>query len=71
MIVEKATKKFKCDASGCQNKCDYVVINKKFVFDGNIYLCSTCLNVLYNEISKFVVPKPIKPIFKKGVKNEK
>ncbi len=70
MIVEKATKKVKCDASGCNNKCDYVIINKRFVFDGNIYLCSNCISMLYGEISKFIVPKSIKPIYKKGGKNE-
>lgn len=66
MIVEKAVKKVKCDASGCNKKCDYVIINKRFVFDGNVYLCVTCLNQLYKEISKFIVPKNVKPIFKGG-----
>ena len=70
MIVEKAAKRVKCDASGCDNKCDYVIINKRFVFDGNVYLCSNCLNQLYGEISKFIVPKSIKPVYKRG-KNEK
>ena len=71
MTVERAVKRVKCDASGCANKCDYVIVNKKFVFDGNFYLCSNCLNTLYNEIAKFIIPKSLKPIYKKGGKNEK
>ena len=70
MIVEKAKTKVKCDASGCNNKCDYTIVNKKFVFDGNVYLCESCLNGLYGEIGKFVVPKNVKPIYKKGGKDE-
>ena len=70
MLVEKAVKRVKCDASGCMNRCDYVIINKRFVFDGNIYLCNNCLNELYGEISRYIVPKSIKPIYKGG-KGEK
>lgn len=70
MIVEKAIKRVKCDASGCNNKCDYVIVNKRFVFDGNVYLCASCLNDLYGEISKYIIPKSIKPIYKGG-KGEK
>ena len=44
MIVEKAKTRVKCDASGCNNLCDYVIVNKRFIFDGNVYLCSNCLN---------------------------
>lgn len=71
MIVERAKVKVKCDASGCNNLCDYVIVNKKFVFDGSVYLCANCFNELYSEMGKFVIPKNIKPIYKKGVKNGK
>ena len=70
MLVEVAKTKVKCDASGCNNLCDYVIVNKKFIFDGSIYLCKTCMNELYGEIGKFFVPKNLKPIYKKGDKNE-
>ncbi len=70
MIVEKAKVKVKCDASGCNNPCDYVIVNKKFIFDGNIYLCSSCANELYSELGKFLVPKAINPIYKKRGKDE-
>ena len=70
MIVERAKMRVKCDASGCDRPCDYVIVNKKFIFDGNVYLCSHCMNELYGEIGKFIVPKPVKPIFKKGGKDE-
>ena len=70
MIVEKLKRKIKCDANGCDNYADYTIINKKYFFSGNVYLCSACLNNLYGEIGKFVKPKNIKPIYKKGEKNE-
>ena len=53
MTVEKAKVRVKCDASGCNNLCDYVIVNKKFVFDGSVYLCEDCMKSLYNEIGKF------------------
>ena len=70
MIVEKAKVRVKCDASGCNNLCDYVIVNKKFVFDGSVYLCEKCMKSLYAEIGKFMIPKNITPIYKKGGKNE-
>ena len=70
VIVEKAKTKVKCDASSCSNLCSYVIVNKKFVFDGSVYLCENCMNELYGEIGKYFVPKNIKPIFKKGGKDE-
>ena len=70
MLVETAKARVKCDASGCDNICNYTIVNKRFVFDGNVYLCEACLNVLYKEIGKFIVPKNLKPIYKKGGKDE-
>ena len=66
MVVERAKTKVKCDASSCSNLCNYVIVNKKFVFDGSVYLCDKCMKELYGEIGKYFVPKGIKPIFKKG-----
>ena len=70
MTVEKTKMKIKCDASGCKNLADFSIVNKKFIFDGSFYLCSSCMNDLYKEIGKFIVPKNIKPIYKKGEKND-
>ena len=70
MLVEKTNCKIKCDASGCNNTCDFQIVNKKFVFDGSVYLCETCLNELYGEMGKFMIPKSVKPIYKKGGKDE-
>ena len=70
MLVEKSKVKVKCDASGCSNPCVYTIVNKKFVFDGNVYLCENCMNELYGEIGKYMVPKNLKPIYKKGGKDE-
>ena len=70
MIVEKINRKIKCDASGCENICDYQIVNKKFIFDGSVYLCEHCINDLYGEIGKYMIPKSVKPIYKKGGKDE-
>ena len=70
MLVEKTKTKVKCDASGCENKSEYCIVNKRFVFDGSVYLCENCMNELYGEIGKYMVPKNLKPIYKKGGKDE-
>ena len=70
VLVEKTKTKVKCDASGCGNFSEYQIVNKKFVFDGSVYLCDKCLNELYGEMGRFVIPKTVKPIFKKGGKDE-
>ena len=70
MLVEKTKNKIKCDASGCENVSTFQILNKRFVFDGSVYLCEKCLNELYGEMGKYVVPKSVKPIYKKGGKDE-
>lgn len=71
MLIEKPKVRVKCDASGCNNLCDYVIVNKKFIFDGNVYLCKDCMNELYGEMGRLFVPKSVKPIYKQGGKGEK
>ena len=70
MKVEKTKTKVKCDASGCLKMSDYQIVNKKFVFDGSVYLCEQCMNELYGEIGKYFIPKSLKPIYKKGGRDE-
>jgi len=70
MLVEKAKTRIKCDASGCDNICNFQIVNKRFVFDGSVYLCDKCINELYGEIGKYIVPKNVKPIYKKGGKDD-
>lgn len=71
MILEKINTKVKCDASGCNNFSVYKIVNKRFVFNGNYYLCKECMNELYGLIGKEITPKSPEPIYKKkGVKDE-
>ena len=70
MLVEKINRKIKCDVSACENIATYQIVNKRFVFDGSVYLCERCLNELYGEIGKYVIPKNLKPIYKRGGKDE-
>ncbi len=69
MIVERTANNTKCDSSDCVNKCEYAIVNRRFIFDGSIYLCQRCLNALYSEIGRFILPKNIKPIYKKERKH--
>jgi len=68
--VETSRTKVKCDASGCNQISKYTIVNKRFVFDGNVYLCENCMNELYGEIGKLFTPKSLKPIYKKGGKDD-
>ena len=70
MTVERTKQKIKCDSSDCNNLADFCIVNKKFIFDGSVFLCNACVKKLYSEIGKFIVPKNIKPIYKKGAKDE-
>lgn len=70
MNIEQTKVKIKCSASGCQNRSAYTIINKKFVFDGNFYLCENCLGELYSLIGGVITPKSPTPIYKKRSRNE-
>ena len=71
MKIEKLNVKVKCDMSGCNSLCEYKIVNKKLVFNCNYYFCNKCLNELFGEIGKIILPKSPTPIFKKkGVKDE-
>ena len=70
MMVERAKTKVKCDASGWQNICTYTIVNKRFVFDGSVYLCEECMKEINGEKGRFFIPKNVKPIYKKGGKDE-
>ena len=48
MNIEQTKVKIKCSVSGCDNHSTYTIVNKKCVFDGNFYLCDSCLKDLYS-----------------------
>lgn len=70
MNVEQTKIKIKCSASGCNNQSEYTIVNKKFVFDGNFYLCQNCMKELYTLLGGVLVPKSPNPIYKKRSKDE-
>lgn len=70
MLVERTKVKIKCDASACSELAEFAIVNKKFVFDGSVYLCNSCMNELYGEIGKYFIPKNVRPVYKKGGKDE-
>ena len=65
MKIEKCEKKIKCDFYGCKNYAEFSVQTNKF-FANKMHFCKECLNGLYLEIGKNLVPKAIKTPFKKG-----
>ncbi len=70
MNIEPTKIKIKCSCSGCNNQSSYTIVNKKFVFDGNFYLCEDCLKQLYSMMGKILIPKSPQPIYKKRSKDE-
>lgn len=70
MNIEQTKVKVKCSASGCNNQSNYTIVNKKFVFDGNFYLCESCLKDLYAMLGGVLTPKSPTPIYKKRSKDE-
>ena len=70
MNIEQTKVKVKCSVSGCDNHSDYTIVNKKFVFDGNFYLCKNCLSQLYSMLGGVLTPKSPEPIYKKRSKND-
>ena len=69
MEIEKCQKKIKCDFNGCKNMAEFSISTKK-VFSSKMHFCKECLNGLYLEIGKKLVPKAPKTPFKKGEKHE-
>ena len=65
MNIEQTKVKIRCSVSGCDNRSTYTIVNKKFVFDGNFYLCDSCLKDLYSMIGGVLTPKSPTPIYKK------
>lgn len=70
MNIEQTKVKIRCSVSGCDNFSEYTIVNKKFVFDGNFYLCNSCLRDLYSMIGGVLTPKSPTPIYKKRSKDE-
>lgn len=68
MELLKTDKKLKCDVAGCKNMCDYSFVFRKNLFHTNMYVCKTCLNEMYKQIGKHIVPTSISNVYKK--KNE-
>lgn len=71
MQIEKTKARIKCDVSGCGNISDYTIVNKKIVFDGNIYMCEKCFKELYRLIGEQLIPASPTPIYKKQNKGAK
>ena len=70
MNIEQTKIKIKCSVSGCEERASYTIVNKKFVFDGNFYLCESCMKNLYSMMGAVLTPKSPTPIYKKRSKDE-
>ena len=70
MNIEQTKVRIKCSASGCNNQSSYTIVNKKFVFDGNFYMCDSCMRQLYSMMGGVLTPKSPTPVYKKRSKDE-
>lgn len=69
MEIVKTNQKVKCDVYGCKNFATYTLKTKK-MFGNSTHYCEECLKEIYEEIGKFLIPKPAKTPFKtKKIKN--
>lgn len=63
MKIEKCQHKVKCDFDGCKNLADYYVSTRGF-FRNEFAFCKSCMNELFEDLSKIFVPKAIESHFK-------
>lgn len=63
MKVEKCNHRVKCDFCGCKNFANYYLSTKGF-FKNEFAFCETCMEELFEEMSKIFVPKAIESHFK-------
>ena len=47
----------KCDIAGCNNEAKYTISLKRGIFKGYTDICHHCLNELYTQCGKFVIPQ--------------
>ena len=72
MNIEKNIHKIKCDVNGCKNMAEHRIEFKKLVRNSDMHICSSCLNALYSEMAKLIVPKsPQNMLVKSGFKTSK
>lgn len=71
MTLEKVNLNIKCDMPGCSNKAEYMLKSRKMFKIGDMFFCKQCLEELYAEIGKIIIPKSPENIFKKIKVKEK
>ncbi len=68
MIIKNVVRKVRCDMPNCKNIADFKVEKSGFFRSVGLNLCNCCINELYSEIGKIVVPKSPENIFNKKIK---
>lgn len=65
MKIEQIGYKCKCDMPGCKNLSSFALVNKRFLSSQNINMCKDCMQELYKNLAKIIVPKSPKNIMNK------
>ena len=68
MKFEEVNYKISCDMPGCTNMAKYGLTSKKVKSFTSLYLCNDCINKLYENIGKYLVPKSPKHILNNSTK---
>lgn len=69
MIIADVKFKVRCEMPNCKQMADIKIEKSGFVRSAGLYLCKDCMNELYVELAKRIVPKsPDNMLNKKKIK---
>lgn len=67
MKVEDIKNKVRCDMPNCKNMASIKIKKEGFLSFAGLYLCNECMENMYTELAKRIVPKsPVNVFNKKG-----
>ena len=67
MKVQNVEYKVGCDVPNCKNESHIKIEKVGFFKSVGLYLCKDCMNELYNELGKRLVPKSIDNMLNKKI----
>lgn len=68
MKVEEIKNKVRCDMPNCKNMASVKIKKEGFLSFAGLYLCDECVNEVYAELGKRIVPKSPVNVFNKKVR---
>ena len=67
MKIQDVGYKVNCDIPNCRNEAHIKIEKTGFFKIAALYLCKECMNELYTELGKRIVPKSIDNMFNKKI----